>query len=128
MCFQFECVCWYEWTCLVLFCVKFYVGIMAENMDLFSLEDDDCSQLFITQEPKQNIENMDINDGMFLGIAKTDFSSPCASLVSKDSIYSDISNAEDVSNWSQTNNIGYVRLLTNIFIVITCVCYSFYHC
>ena len=43
---------------------------MAGNGDMYSLEDEDCSQLFITQEPKENIadlcdksfENMDVDD------------------------------------------------------------------
>ena len=87
---------------------------MAENMDLFSLEDEDCSELFITQEPKENlvglmnenVENMEVNDDSFLGLEKTNFSSPCVSLVSKDSIYSDISDAEDTSFSSQNYQKG----------------------
>ena len=78
---------------------------MAENLDLFSLEDEDISQLFITQEPKQNVmelldksdEEMDMEDSnYFLGVAETDFQSPCRSIFGQAvPIYSDIS--DDIS-------------------------------
>ena len=74
--------------------------------DLFSLEDDDCSQLFITQQPSQNIceimdkswDNNDSGNETFLGLSADDFNSPCVSLANKSDLqgkYLDISDAED---------------------------------
>ena len=81
---------------------------MAQFEEIFSLEDDDCSQLFITQEPKDKIadvlenssENSYISDGVFLGIAENEFASPCVSLLKpkNDAIYSDISYVEFENN------------------------------
>ena len=76
---------------------------MDENMELFSLEDEECSQLFITQESKSSVSsNIGENDGKvmdsmtnFLGMLPYDFTSPTKSLLIKDSVYSDISDAED---------------------------------
>ena len=76
---------------------------MDQNMEFCSLEDEECSQLFITQESKdnsnyeknENCEKMEVNDSVYLGNSSTDFSSPCVSLVSRDSIYSDISDDDD---------------------------------
>ena len=77
---------------------------MDQFEDLFSLEDDDCSQLFITQEPKEkNMELIEINgnqtsndSGIFLGNPVTDFKSLCVSLSGSNNIniYSDISEDE----------------------------------
>ena len=74
-------------------------------MDLFSLEDEDHSSMFLTQS--SSYEEIDISSGIaeksgenekFLGLEKTDFTSPCRSLVS--SLYtpqcSDISDDEMV--------------------------------
>ena len=82
---------------------------MVGNGDMYSLEDEDCSQLFITQVPKENIadlcdkcfENMDV-DGLFS--ANERIMQPCVSMFAKpkcnvDAIYSDdISDAEDFEN------------------------------
>ena len=58
-------------------------------MEVYSLEEDDCSQLFITQTSPKRTEN-----GLVLG-DPMDFVSPCVSLVSKVdgamNVYSDIS-------------------------------------
>ena len=83
---------------------------MAGNGDMYSLEDEDCSQLFITQEPKENIadlcdksfQNMDV-DGLFS--ANERIMQPCVSMFAKpksngDAIYSDISDAEDFKKCS----------------------------
>ena len=72
-------------------------------MELFSLEDEECSQLFITQESKSSVSsNIGENDGKimdsmtnFLGMLPYDFTSRTKSLLIKDSVYSDISDAED---------------------------------
>ena len=64
-------------------------------MDTFSLEDDDCPELFITQ----SASNVNVNDSInqnnssILG-DPSDFSSPCVSILS--SQYSDISDDEDI--------------------------------
>ena len=71
-------------------------------MDTFSLEDEDVSGMFITQESTQNVSNLGINedneDDSIFGIASDDFSSPCVSLVSCNVNYnpevSDISDGE----------------------------------
>ena len=79
--------------------------ITMSNMDeLLSLEDYECSQLFITQEPKENItdllnrsdDKVEEKDELFLGIAANDFQSPCLSLIktNNDAMYSDISDVE----------------------------------
>ena len=58
-------------------------------MELFSLEDDDANDLFITQS--SILDNNSSQNGGILG-EPTDFSSPCASIVSGTSAkYSDIS-------------------------------------
>ena len=61
-------------------------------MSVFSLEEDDCESLFITQS-SMNSGNSQNNDGI-LG-DPMDFSSPCASVISRESAtqgkYSDIS-------------------------------------
>ena len=59
-------------------------------MEVFSLEDDECSQLFITQTSKENDEGKLGNSGIILD--PMDFSSPCVSVVNKELMqYSDIS-------------------------------------
>ena len=67
---------------------EFFVEYLF-TMDLFSLEDDDGNDLFITQSSNSsngNNSNSVIGDG-------SDFSSPCVSLVSKNAApqYEDIS-------------------------------------
>ena len=65
-------------------------------MDVFSLEDDDVSGLFLTQSSDKSVSQ--VNDSVILK-DPFDFSSPCVSLVSQpkpnDVLYSDISDSED---------------------------------
>ena len=78
---------------------------MEDSGDLFSLEDDDYNEMFITQVPKvgndgnknSEVLEKEVNDGMILGLARDDFQSPCSSLINRkeSGIYSDISEAED---------------------------------
>ena len=42
----------------------------------------------------ENSVNFGSNEELFLGNASTDFTSPCVSILTKDSIYSDISDDE----------------------------------
>ena len=63
-------------------------------MEIFSLEDDDASDLFITQTPSENK-----NEVVKMGIIDDpmDFTSPCKSLVGDvGQKYSDISDDDDV--------------------------------
>ena len=70
-------------------------------MELFSLEDEDTTGLFITQESKNLVhEECDKSEDEFeslLGLDVNDFTSPCVSLVPKKAYvpeYSDISEDE----------------------------------
>ena len=68
---------------------------MVSLMEVFSLEDDEARDLFITQTPKE--DNLDVLDnGNFqFGVDKNDFQSPCVSIVDKCvPHYSDISEDE----------------------------------
>ena len=78
-----------------------FVFKMAQNLDLLSLEDEECSQMFITQESHGNVENLmdksgeNSDDNLFLGMFEDDFSSPCVSLMDNNlPVYSDISDDE----------------------------------
>ena len=81
---------------------------MAEGGDMFSLEDEDCSQLFITQEPTQKLaemisdsfEKMEICDKpTFFRLPVDDFASPPVSIMNiNQNKYSDISDVEDFEN------------------------------
>ena len=72
---------------------------------MFSLEDDEGNDMFITQTPSTsdgNTQELNNQSGgeLFLGIEVDDFQSPCSSLVSKSMkqpIYSDIS--DDDMEW-----------------------------
>ena len=61
-------------------------------MDTFSLEDEDMSGLFITQESSQSVDNFDENNDQeldsILGVAADDFSSLCISLLPQSENYS----------------------------------------
>ena len=91
--------------------ISFGIKKMAEIGELFSLEEDECSEMFITQEPTNvpNVgislpsDNTDKTDGMLLGVSVDDFQSPCSSLVNRheSGIYSDISEDECVFQCSQ---------------------------
>ena len=88
---------------------------MAEGGAIFSLEEDECNDMFITQEPKDlggdcgnvNIGNFNSDEGMLLGLSPTDFHSPCSSLINRkeSGIYSDISDDEGVFQCSQISPI-----------------------
>ena len=88
------------------------------ELDLFSLEDEDCSQLFITQQPSQKIVNMldksdennDSGNETFLGLSADDFKSPCSSLVTKSVLSNDYSDISDVDEFvPQTQTTGTER-------------------
>ena len=51
-------------------------------MELFSLEEDDVSNLFITQESSYD-RNKSQNCDKFLGKEVSDFQSPCVSVIDK---------------------------------------------
>ena len=72
--------------CMYL-CCTFYVI----KMDLFSLEEDKCPELFITQESNKVDEDMYVEesgkDEEFLGIKMNDFGSPCTSLMGLPSMH-----------------------------------------
>ena len=71
-------------------------------MDVFSLEDEDASALFITQE-SSGINQLDMtknseNEELFCGVEESDFASLCVSMVgiqSKLPQYLDISDDEN---------------------------------
>ena len=68
-------------------------------MEYYSLEEDEGNAMFLTQQPNENIgQNSDRNEegeGMFCGVAVTDFQSPCTSMnKQKVAQYSDISDEE----------------------------------
>ena len=71
-------------------------------MDTYSLEEEDCGALFLTQEsrklPGEGSANESQSEGSFLGLEPADFCSLCVSLVAQGEslgIYSDISEEED---------------------------------
>ena len=70
---------------------------MVSLMEVFSLQDDEARDLFITQTPKE--DNLDVLDnGNFqFGVDKNDFQSPCVSLVDqcRSDQYSDIFDVEE---------------------------------
>ena len=84
---------------------------MAQGGQIFSLEEDECNDLFITQDPKGFVNaginlpssNGDSNDGMLLGLSVNDFQSPCSSLINRkeSGIYSDISSDDGDFQCSQ---------------------------
>ena len=75
---------------------------MASNFDdsVFSLEEDDCSQLFLTQTPRQE-QSENVSDRQFW-VATNDFASPCVSLTGYQPQFSDIS--EDEFDIGKENN------------------------
>ena len=96
----------------------------SENLDLFSLEDDEFSELFITQEPSVNNhededkdqESIEMDNNFQFGKASNDFSSPCVSLVRRNMPelphYSDISDDENVFEKSMDiDSVRSVQLL-----------------
>ena len=79
---------------------------MSEEFGVFSLEDDDYSELFITQESRKSENNDEksgdfkgnVVEGMQFGIAEDDFQSSCQSMISdlNNPMYSDISDDENI--------------------------------
>ena len=87
----------------VLLFVNFLIQIgLIMDQELFSLEDDDYGDLFITQESSKSSEmplDMDKScdeSELFLGVEPADFKSPCLSQVGpiRNPMYSDISDDE----------------------------------
>ena len=82
-------------------------------MELFSLEDDDFGDMFITQSSSvtnvvENCDNsaMDVDESVFLGVNATDLSLLVRSLLDKNvksNDYSDISDFEETDQNSTTN-------------------------
>ena len=80
------------------FVFEIFLFKIAQNSDLLSLEDEECSQMFMTQEESHgNVENLmdksgeNSDNNLFLGMFEDDFSSPCVSLVDSYLLmYSDI--------------------------------------
>ena len=75
-----------------------------DDIELFSLEDDDANELFITQTPKENLlSHLELsqnrNDSGIFGV-EGDFQSPLVSVVkqanSTQFVYEDISDDENV--------------------------------
>ena len=108
---QFEWSFRVGWMCV---CGVIYVvnGLIMENFeDLFSLEDDDVSQMFITQEGKEPIselldksnDDVDADKNIFLGSKVTNFQMPAMSFVQKRNLpeYSDISDDDFMPEPSQ---------------------------
>ena len=71
-------------------------------MDVFSLEEEEGNELFLTQETKESVSNdrekVHSQESDFLGLNVMDFQSPCVSLVQTkqdyQQEYSDISDVE----------------------------------
>ena len=90
-------------------------------MDVFSLEEDECSQMFITQNSPKQVQNDGNNSILGDGL---DFSSPLASIVKQvprnEAQYSDISDNDfDQIRCSQQQNFAAVdntRLVFNTVI------------
>ena len=84
-----------------LLCNVIFVIIM-DSMEVFSLEEEEGNDLFVTQQPREvvysvsNHQEKDESEGSFLGLDVSDFASPCVSLVKPNEAmeYSDISDAE----------------------------------
>ena len=82
--------------CLVLCIICVYLLIM----DMFSLEEDDASNLFITQESKDYMEvegrDEDCGDEIFVGVHPLNFGMPSKLLINPNMPhYSDISDDEN---------------------------------
>ena len=94
---------------------------MENFEDLFSLEDDDVSQMFITQEGKEPIselldksnDDVDADKNIFLGSKVTNFQMPTMSFVQKRNLpeYSDISDDDFMPVASQKKKKNGVSML-----------------
>ena len=108
---------------------------MAENMDIFSLEDDDCIQLFITQLSQNdsgfincaNDSNNQDKSEKFIGLNPTDFTSLVTSLLHRDSVYSDISDDDEfILPLSQKMKSRYVQYVNSVYYILVCNIYCFF--
>ena len=84
---------------------------MSQIVEMYSLEEEDGNELFLTQTERINDQNDgefvagdDSDDRMFLGLPATDFQSLCASLTSGDFHYSEISEDEHFDDISLQNS------------------------
>ena len=74
---------------------------------MFSLEDDDYGDMFITQEANisqdlaGDFNKSDDEDALFLGVKVSDMGTPCTSIVKplKNPMYLDISDDEDLADF-----------------------------
>ena len=103
--FQFECVCDSVRTC-VLWCLYLLLGLIMEGKELFSLEEDDGNELFITQSANDCL--MDHLEGSQLyenqGDVAMNFIEASRSVVDQVRgfpVYEDISNDDTVFECSQ---------------------------
>ena len=100
----------------------------SSNVDMCSLEEDeDCSELFITQESKDNEMNVVQEDGGYFdflnscqfGVCATNFKSPCVTFTEGRALqmahYSDISNDDGV--FEEAEEVRYVTIVTSYFII-----------
>ena len=74
--------------CAVSIFVWNYLCGFSTEMDVFSLKEDDCGGLFLTQQSNGNVQEVkkDEESDMevsFLGVRNDDFQSPCVLLVTK---------------------------------------------
>ena len=77
------------------------------EQEIFSLEDDDYGDMFITQSGGNNqnlateLDKSSKDDVLFLGLEQADFTSPCVSQFKSvhDPSYSDISGEEDLADF-----------------------------
>ena len=87
-------------------------------MDVFSLEDDDCNDLFITQSSNSDESAEKVSNNVQILGKDTDFSSPLCSIVSgskpAEAQYSDISDEEDFQIPSSQMNNMTTRYVFNV--------------
>ena len=87
-------------TCHILCVFSVTFWILIQDGD-FSLEEDECSSMFLTQS--SNMDKEKTGYGAILG-DPMDFTSPCSSLItSRNTQYSDISD-DDFDNFPLTQN------------------------
>ena len=91
---------------------RIYCGLLRlfYIMDIFSLEEDDGNELFLTQSKSDSADLRNYSQNISILGDPLDFKSPCASLVSRSQTqYSDISedDFEDIpSSQIQTKTVG----------------------
>ena len=94
------------WLDVIFTVLLFDLTMNMLGQDIFSLEDDDCNDLFITQEStgcsQLEILSDDSENESFLGLNFQDFSSPNVSVVKGlEAIYSNISDTDNFQEPSQ---------------------------